>query len=56
VQLLLCSAYEIGEYAMTISEQRLGKHVRAEMNMHVTVDYSNGNGGVLCVVCAEEFS
>jgi hypothetical protein len=37
VQLLLCSGCEIGEYITTVSEQRLGKHVPAEKNTHVTI-------------------
>jgi hypothetical protein len=29
--------YAIGEYTTTVSEQRLSKHVPAEMNTHVTI-------------------
>jgi hypothetical protein len=30
--------YAIDEYTTTVSEERLGKHVPAETNTHVTVD------------------
>jgi hypothetical protein len=31
--------YAIGEYTMAVSEQRLGKHVPAETNTHVTINH-----------------
>jgi hypothetical protein len=44
--------YAIGKYTTTVSEQRLGKHVPAETNMHVTIDLL-WKGGVFYVVRAE---
>jgi hypothetical protein len=51
--LLHCSMYscKIGEYTMAVSEERLGKHVPAEMSTHVTVDLLLETGCFLCGSC-----
>jgi hypothetical protein len=52
---LYCSVYsrcKISEYKTTVSEKRLGKHVPAESNTHVTIDLL-WKQGVFYVVRAE---